>query len=73
MESAYLFGSYAHGEAKPESDVDIIVYAKPEMTTGNLFSFMEATFETLGKGVDIYEDNELLPGPFRDMALAKSQ
>ena len=50
--SLYLFGSYARGEAKQDSDVDF--YAEPGSATGLKFiSFQEDLSTALGKEVDL--------------------
>jgi len=58
---AALFGSYARGESKPESDVDILV----ELPKGkSLFDFIDLELEledTLDKKVDLVEYSTIKP------------
>ncbi len=51
----FLFGSYARGEATPQSDIDLVV---EDCNVDNLFDFIslkEALSEALGKSVDVVE------------------
>lgn len=53
---AYLFGSYARGEEKPDSDVDVaVLYTKPPPSTlEGLGLRLEGELESsLGKAVDL--------------------
>ena len=51
IERIYLFGSYARGEATPESDVDVVV--ESERIEGALVFFPPACYHALEKDVDI--------------------
>lgn len=57
VECAYLFGSYARGEATVKSDVDIIIVSKP---MGLKFYGLAADLEkSLGKTVDLLTHRQL--------------
>ena len=58
-EYAILFGSYARGEATPESDVDIVVFGGEHFRKTNIFSFAEDLRELTGKNVDAFEISEI--------------
>ena len=60
---AWLFGSYARGEATPESDVDILVEFDHSSPIG-LFAYARMwreLEERLGRQVDLVEEGTLLP------------
>ena len=58
VECAYLFGSYARGEATFESDIDILVVCPP---MGMKFFSMAADLDTaLGKEVDLQTHRQLV-------------
>jgi predicted nucleotidyltransferase len=52
VQKAYLFGSYARGEAKKESDVDILVEPGEKLTLFDLGRINGELSEKLGKAVD---------------------
>ena len=57
VEYAFLFGSYAKGNAEDTSDVDILVSTK---TTGlKYFGLVESLREALHKKVDVLNTNQL--------------
>jgi predicted nucleotidyltransferase len=57
-----IFGSYSRGEAKPESDVDVLVSFKPEAHTyDNLFDVGEALEEVFKRKVDLVTEEGLSP------------
>ena len=58
---ASLFGSYARGEATPDSDIDLIVLGGPTFDRRDVFSIAEDLYEEAGKPVDVYEESELNP------------
>ena len=53
IKEVYLFGSYARGEAKPNSDVDIYCEDGDIRTFSDQDDFEEELKEALGKDVDI--------------------
>ena len=60
---AWLFGSFARGEEKPQSDVDILVeYDKDARISLLTISHMMGELEaSTGRRVDLIEDGCLLP------------
>ena len=58
-EYALLFGSYARGEATPESDVDVVVVGGPGFRKTNILAFAEDLRTMTGKNVDAFELCEL--------------
>lgn len=60
---AWLFGSFARGEATPDSDVDILVEFDHSSPIG-LFAYARMwreLEERLGRQVDLVEEGTLLP------------
>ena len=53
IKEVYLFGSYARGEAKPSSDVDIYCEDGDIRTLYNHVDFLEELENALGKKVDL--------------------
>ena len=58
-ESAILFGSYARREADQNSDIDVIVIGGKDFCTKDIFAVAEELSQASGKGVDVYEIQEL--------------
>ncbi len=61
-----VFGSFARGEAKPSSDIDLLIALKPAETRPvlGLFEFirLEQTLEKkLGREVDLVTEDEINP------------
>src|ERR1044072_3274882 len=59
---AYLFGSYARGEATDESDVDVLVeldYANGGGDFGNYLQMMDDLTDRFGRKVDLVSANGL--------------
>ena len=56
-----LFGSYARGEATPESDIDLLVRFKKEATPSffKLYDIEQSFEKELGKKVDLVEKDYL--------------
>ena len=62
---ASLFGSYARGEATPDSDLDIVIHGGSEFRATDVFAIAEDLYVSSGKRVDVYEDSEIDPAsPF---------
>lgn len=56
---ALLFGSYARNEATTGSDIDLLVFGKPEFRPFDIFAIAEDLHECSGKKVDVYEVREI--------------
>ena len=66
-----LFGSVARGEARPESDIDLLVEAGPATSAwfpGGLVADLE---DVLGRRVDVVTERALAP-EFRDRVLREA-
>lgn len=72
MVSASLFGSYARGQADTDSDIDVILFGKPGFRALDVFGVAEDLHRQTGKNVDVYEQSELKPGPFRDNVMREA-
>ncbi len=67
IESVFLFGSYARGEATEESDLDFLVIGKPGFRRTLIFAFAEELRDAFQKDVDVFEIHEVNIGtPFSD-------
>ena len=64
IKNAYLFGSYAKGEATENSDIDILIDRGDIHTYKDFFHFSEDLKSSLGCDVDITSEDGLLPGFF---------
>ena len=64
IERLGLFGSFARGDAGPESDIDIIIsLAKPDLL---LYSRIARQLETVfGRKIDLISSKSILPETFR--------
>jgi putative addiction module CopG family antidote len=72
--SAAVFGSVVHGQARPDSDVDVLVDIDPD-TPFDLLDFVGARnllADRLGRPVDLVERKALKPG-IRDSILAEAE
>ena len=59
---AWIFGSYARGEERPDSDVDILVSLDYDQPVGlRFFGMFEDLKSLLGKNVDLVTDKSLAP------------
>ncbi|WP_283170275.1 nucleotidyltransferase family protein [Curtanaerobium respiraculi] len=56
---AVLFGSYARGEATPDSDLDVLVQGGDSFHPTDIFAIAEDLHQASGKRVDVYEASEL--------------
>lgn len=69
-EYALLFGSYARGDATPDSDIDIIVVGGERFVPRNIFALAEELREMTGRGADVFEMREVNTGtPFYDSVM----
>jgi len=70
IRNAYLFGSYARGEATEKSDIDIVIQGGKNFKGGSIFSLGEEIRSNTQKAVDIFEMQELNKGtPFYNQIL----
>jgi len=59
---AWLFGSFARGEERPNSDVDILIVLDHSQPVGlQFFGMYEDLKELLGRPVDLVVDRSLAP------------
>ena len=64
-EYALLFGSYARGEATPNSDIDLVVVGGPGFRARDIFALGEERRQLTRKDADVFELRELNTGtPF---------
>ena len=67
---ALLFGSYARGEATPDSDIDIIIFGGENFLSRNIFALAEDLRELSGRDADVFEIREVNNGtPFYDAVM----
>lgn len=59
IHEVYLFGSYARGEAKRDSDLDFLVYGGEQFKRTMIFAFAEDLRKALDKDVDVFEIHEI--------------
>lgn len=65
------FGSFARGEAEPQSDIDLLVEYVPGKGGFAFVEFCEAVETLLGRKVDVITDKSL-PALIRDRVLAQA-
>ena len=69
-EYALLFGSYARGEATPESDIDIVIIGGKNFVPRNIFALAEVLREMTGRDADVFEIREVNTGtPFYESVM----
>lgn len=72
-EYALLFGSYARGEATPESDIDIIIIGGDRFVPRNIFALAEDLRAMSGREADVFEISEINDGtPFYDTVMEEA-
>ncbi len=59
VESIYLFGSYARGEATVDSDLDFLVFGGENFKLTNIFALAEDLRNAFEKSVDVFEIHEV--------------
>ena len=59
---AILFGSYARGVANENSDIDIVIDSRGELSGLRFYGVLEGIVEVLDKPVDLIEMSEIRPG-----------
>ena len=73
MKKVYVFGSYAKGLEKEDSDVDLLVEKPPNMSLISMSSFLSKAREALGISVDVistkYPNKDFLKGIWDDKVL----
>ena len=62
VESIYVFGSYARGEATIDSDIDFLVFDGKGFKLSMVYALAEEIREAFGKDVDVFEINEINVG-----------
>ncbi len=66
IRAAYLFGSFARGDARPDSDVDIRLDCGPSIGYGELLDIQEQMESILGHPVELITNPlELMRPAFR--------
>lgn len=61
VQRAWLFGSYARGEQREDSDIDILVVFDPNVGLFKYSAIYTELKELLGKEVDLVQDGALKP------------
>jgi predicted nucleotidyltransferase len=61
IQKVYLFGSYARDEARPSSDVDLLIEPGPKMSLFDLSRLQSELEQKLGRKVDLVSSLETLP------------
>ena len=59
VQSIYLFGSYARGEANEYSDLDFLVFGGENFKLTNIFALAEDLRLAFQKQVDVFEISEI--------------
>lgn len=59
VQSIYLFGSYARGEATENSDLDFLVFGGDNFKLTNIFSLAEDLRIAFQRQVDVFEISEI--------------
>lgn len=69
-EYALLFGSYARGDATPDSDIDVIIVGGENFVPRNIFALAEDLREMTGREADVFEMREVDTGtPFYESVM----
>ncbi len=59
VQSIYLFGSYARGEADENSDLDFLVFGGESFKLTNIFALAEELRNAFQRQVDVFEISEI--------------
>ena len=59
VQSIYLFGSYARGEADENSDLDFLVFGGESFKLTNIFALAEDLRDAFQRQVDVFEISEI--------------
>ena len=59
VQSIYLFGSYARGEANENSDLDFLVFGGDKFKLTNIFALAEDLRKAFQRQVDVFEITEI--------------
>lgn len=59
VESIYLFGSYARGEANEYSDLDFLVFGGDKFKLTDIFALAEDLRSAFQRQVDVFEISEI--------------
>ena len=69
-EYALLLGSYACGDATPDSDIDVILVGGKNFVPRNIFALAEDLREMTGRDADVFEMREVNAGtPFYEAVM----
>ena len=71
IEQVRVFGSFARGEAGPESDLDLLIRLGPGRGFADFMAFCEEAEAVLGRRVDVVTEDGLSPY-LRDRVLAEA-
>src|SRR3954464_839794 len=69
--SIRLFGSQARGEARPDSDIDLLVELEPGRSLLDLIAIKQDLEDVLGRSVDVVTEAGLSPH-LRERVLAEA-
>lgn len=62
IEKAWVFGSFARGEQRPDSDIDILITFVPNTKMGlQFFGMIDDLEKLLNRSVDLVVEGDLLP------------
>lgn len=62
VESIYVFGSYARGEATVDSDIDFLVLGGEGFKLSMVFALSEDMRKVFDKDIDVFEISEINAG-----------
>jgi len=65
VKRAQIFGSFARGEARPDSDVDLLVTYRNRISLWDLIGLREDLAASLGRSADVVSESNVIPY-FRD-------